>query len=75
MLYGQSPRQLGIEASTTCSVESLDEWLEQKSVMQALIQHHLARAQNRIKMQADKQCTERSFEVGTWVYVKLQPYI
>jgi hypothetical protein len=43
--------------------------------MQALIQQQLARAQNRMKLQADKHRTERSFEVGTWVYVKLQPYV
>lgn len=26
-------------------------------------------------MQADKNRTERSFNVGSWVYLKLQPYI
>lgn len=26
-------------------------------------------------MQADKNRTERSFDVGTWVYVKLLPYV
>lgn len=43
--------------------------------MQELIQHHLARARNHMKTQADKNRTERSFKVGDWVYVKLQPYI
>lgn len=75
VLYGQTPRQLGLESSATCSVTSLDEWLNQKTVMQALIQHHLARAQNRMKMQADKHHTERALDVGTWVYVKHQPYV
>jgi hypothetical protein len=75
VLYGHSPRQLGLEASATCTVSSLDDWLQQKSVMQALIQQHLARATNRMKMQADKNRTERSFAVGSWVYVKLQPYV
>jgi hypothetical protein len=28
-----------------------------------------------MKMQANKNRTERSFPVGTWVYVKLQPYV
>jgi hypothetical protein len=37
-LYGQSPRQLGIDSTATCQVESLDEWMKQKSVMRALIQ-------------------------------------
>ncbi|XP_066374541.1 uncharacterized protein [Miscanthus floridulus] len=43
--------------------------------MQALIQHHLGRAKNRMKLQADKNRVERFFTVGTWVYVKLQPYV
>jgi hypothetical protein len=75
VLYGQSPRQLGLDASAACTVSSLDDWLQQKMVMQSLIQQHLARAKNRMKMQADKNHTECSFDVSTWVYVKLQPYV
>jgi hypothetical protein len=43
--------------------------------MQHLIKHNLARAQQRMKYQADKHRQERRFEVGDWVYVKLQPYV
>jgi len=75
VLYGQSPRQLGIDASSTCSVDSLDDWMRKKTEMQSLIQHQLARAKNRMKLQADKKRTERLFTVGTWVYVKIQPYV
>ena len=39
------------------------------------IQHNLARAQQRMQHQADKHRQERSFDVGDWVYVKLQPHI
>jgi hypothetical protein len=28
-----------------------------------------------MKLQANKKRTERSFSVGTWVYIKLQPYV
>lgn len=35
---------------------------------------HLAAAQNRMKMQADKRRTERTFVVGEQVLLKLQPY-
>jgi hypothetical protein len=49
--------------------------MQQKQAMQTLIQQHLARAQNRMKFQADKQQTGRKFNEGDWVYVKLQPYI
>jgi hypothetical protein len=43
--------------------------------MQHLIKHNLARAQQRMKYQADKHRQERRFEVGYWVCVKLQPYV
>lgn len=72
VLYGHTPRQLGIDSASSCSVSSLDDWLQRKAVMQALVQQHLARAKNWMKMQADKNRTERSFTVGTWVYVNHQ---
>ena len=44
-------------------------------MMNTLIQQHLARAQQRMKTQADKSRSERQFAVGDWVYLKLQPYV
>ncbi|XP_066344191.1 uncharacterized protein [Miscanthus floridulus] len=32
-LYGQSARQLGIDSSSACSVDALDDWLQQKSII------------------------------------------
>lgn len=75
VLCGHSPRQLGIDSSSACSVDSLNDWMQQKSEMQALIHHQLVRAKCRMKSQADKNRTERSFNVGTWVYIKLQPHV
>jgi hypothetical protein len=43
--------------------------------MQSVIQQHLARAQKRMKTQADKGRSERQFAEGDWVYLKLQPYV
>jgi hypothetical protein len=31
-------------------------------------------AQNHMKQQADQHCSERSFEIGDWVFLRLQPY-
>lgn len=43
--------------------------------MQALVKQHLLRAQTRMKKQADKGHSERTFAVGDWVFLKLQPYV
>ena len=40
-----------------------------------VIRQQLLRAQQRMKHQADKNRSERSFQVGDNVYIKLQPYI
>jgi hypothetical protein len=40
----------------------------------SLLREHLHLAQNRMKLQADKRRSERQFEVGNWVYLRLQPY-
>lgn len=39
-----------------------------------LLKQHLLTAQNRMKMFADRKRTERSFQVGEQVLLKLQPY-
>jgi ribosomal protein L21E len=43
--------------------------------MEQLLQQHLIRVQQRQKHQADKNRTEKQFQVGQQVFVKLQPYV
>ena len=43
--------------------------------MQDLVRQHLLRAQMRMKRQSDRKRSERSFSVGDWVFLKLQPYV
>jgi hypothetical protein len=56
-------------------VPALADWLQEKAVISALVHQHLSRAQNRMKKAADKNRSERNFEVGDHVFVKLQPYV
>lgn len=43
--------------------------IRDRQAMTKLLHEHLAQAQNRMKQQADFNRTERSFEVGDWVYL------
>ena len=45
----------------------------QQHVLQ-LLKDNLVLAQNRMKQQADQHRSERSFDVGDWVFLWLQPY-
>ena len=75
VLYGYTPRQLGISNLQLCSMPDLERWLKERELLSQLIRQQLVRAQQRMKAQADKNRTERTFEVGDMVYLKLQPYI
>ena len=39
-----------------------------------LLKGNLVATQDRMKLQADKHRQERSFEVGDWVFLRLQPF-
>ena len=53
----------------------MEAWLSERRLMQQLVQQHMERAQLRMKRQADKLRSKRSFPVGNMVYLKLQPYV
>lgn len=75
VLYGHPPRQLGIMNPLDTVVPDLAEWMKERSLMTTLIQQQLLRAQSRMKSQADKGRSERQFQEGEMVYLKLQPYV
>lgn len=74
-LYGYPPEHFGITAFDACQVPDLEEWMTSRNTMLQHIQQNLTRAQQRMKHHADKNRQERTFQVGDWVYVKLQPHI
>lgn len=75
VLYGRSPKHFGIQLPSAQSPPDLNEWLQARSAMLEQIRHHLQRAQQRMKYQADKHRSEREFQVGDKVFLRLQPYV
>lgn len=74
-LYGCTPKSLGLSSADTVPATDVQTWLHDRQLMDRVLQQHLTRAQHRMKRQADKNRSERSFSIGDWVYLKLQPYI
>lgn len=75
VLYGHTPRQLGITDPQACTVPDLAQWLKDRNLLTKLIQQQLLRTKQRMKAQADKSRAERFFNEGDMVYLKLQPHI
>ena len=48
--------------------------LQKRANMDHALKKQLELARNRMKQSVDKKRTEREFEVGDWVFLKLQPY-
>jgi hypothetical protein len=75
VLYGRTPRQLGIKPVDSIANSDLSTWLSQRELMSRVVHQHLLRACNRMKQQTDKTRSDREFAEGDFVYLKLQPYI
>lgn len=75
VIYGTLPREFGVNQVDACTVPDLATWLKEREVMLDLLQQQLKQAQDRMKKQADKRRTDRKFEVGDSVFLRLQPFI
>ncbi|WVZ10094.1 hypothetical protein V8G54_014624 [Vigna mungo] len=74
VVYGQTPPNhlpyLPGESRVELFNRSLQKWEE----ILKLAKFHMKRAQERMKQLADKHISEREFQIGDLVYVKLHPY-
>ena len=75
ILYGQEPRYFGITGVPVCTNSDLEAWLKERDQIADILKWQLTRVQHRMKQQADKKRSERSFAVGDRVWLKLQPYV
>jgi hypothetical protein len=75
VLYGHPPRHFMIAHEDQCKVPDVEQWLADRAEMGNLIKQNPLRAQARMKEQADKKRQEQEFQIGDWVYLKLQPYV
>ncbi|GAU39167.1 hypothetical protein TSUD_147890 [Trifolium subterraneum] len=74
VMFGKSPPSIPSYITGSSSMEAFDSVLQSRDEILALLRKNLSKAETRMKSNADKHRKEANFEVGTWVYVKLQPY-
>ena len=74
-LYGYDANVGALSTDFATSDSSLSsEVAQERQLHLQTLKEHLAAAQNRMKLQADKKCTDLVFQVGEKVLLKLQPY-
>jgi hypothetical protein len=74
-LYAYEPNLVLAPTSTVTTSTAVQEFVQNRDRHLEALKHHLTAAQNRMKLQADKKRTDRQFQVGDQVLLKLQPYV
>ncbi|KAL2504192.1 RNA-directed DNA polymerase [Abeliophyllum distichum] len=73
-LYGILPPQLALGPYQQTNLAAVEDWLQERYMMNKQLKECLIQASARMKHYADKKRAERQFLVGDWVYLKLHPY-
>ncbi|KAL2243822.1 UNVERIFIED_CONTAM: hypothetical protein Sindi_0500200 [Sesamum indicum] len=72
--YGCPPQQLSIGPYLQNHHTDVEELMHERIKVLQLLKDNLHQAQQRMKFYADRKRTEREFEVGDEVFLKLRPY-
>lgn len=73
-LYGRDPPQLLKGTTVPSAVEEVTRLTQERDTILHDLNSNLVKAQNQMQIQVNKHHRDISFDVGDWVYLKLQPY-
>lgn len=73
-LCGYASPPLLSYVSRTSKNEVVDASLRTREQIRSIHKESLSVSQKQIKVYANKRRSKRQFEVGDWVYLRLQPY-
>lgn len=74
ILYGRDPPPLIRFEKGTTTISSLEQQMLERDKILEELKVHLLRAQQQMKLAADKHRRDVEFATGEWVYVKMRPY-
>jgi hypothetical protein len=73
-LYGYHPLSITSPLKGNTKVQATEDHIGNQQEVLKLLKDDLVMPQNRMKQQVDQHRSEREFEVGDWVFLRLQPY-
>ena len=73
-LYGYHPPSITSSLREKSKVQVVEYHIHHQQKLLLLLKDNLNLAQNRMKQQVDQHCNKRSFDVGDWIFLQLQPY-
>jgi hypothetical protein len=73
-LYGYQPPSITSPLKGYSKVQAVEDHLQHQQEVLQILKDNLVTSQNRMKQQAYQHRSERSFEEGDWVFLRLQPY-
>lgn len=72
--HGVPPPHLLSYVKGNTKLQAIEDQLKSRDQISKLLRGNLEAARNHMKRQADLHRTERSFNEGEWVILRLQPY-
>jgi hypothetical protein len=73
-LYGYHPPFITSPLKGKAKAQAVEDHIENQQEVLKLLKDKLVTSQNRMKQMEDQHHSEREFEVGDWVFTRLQPY-
>eukprot|EP00253_Pinus_taeda_P011365 PITA_11365 len=73
-IYGYHPPSIPLSLRENSKVPEMEDDIEHQQQFLQILKDNLSLAQNRMKQQADQHRNARSFDLGDWVFLWLQPY-
>ena len=73
-LYGYHPPSITYSLREFSKFQAMEDHMKNQQQLLQLLNENWNLSQNQMKQQADQHRSEQSFNVGDWVFLRLQPY-
>ena len=73
-LYGYHSLSITSSLKETSKVQAVEDYIKHQQQVLKHLKDNLNLSQNRMKQQGDQHRSEINFDVGDWIFLRLQPY-